>query len=142
MLFVGRSTPTGATRKRFQLHSETLQHRDALWILCCQLCPAAKGCVLPGGWEAGDGWAQAEHLEPVPCGQSLRGNGNGGTRGNRPHVDERQRDHVSLVAQVKETLCMTHAQKGSSGVRGGRGRQTIISSVNSQRPSGAGVYLG
>ena len=35
-----------------------------------------------------------------------------------------------LILEVKETSQTTHVQKGSSGVREGRGHQTIIGSVN------------
>lgn len=43
---------------------------------------------------------------------------------------KRWRDHTFLLLKVKETSQTTHVQKGSSGVREGRGHPTIILPVN------------
>lgn len=52
-----------------------------------------------------------------------------GARRSYP-VGIKERDHLFLILEVKETSQTTHVQKGSSGVREGRGRQPIVHPVN------------
>lgn len=70
-------------------------------------------------WEI-DGF-QAKQLESVHCGQILQHKGYGRSKEELRLAWIKDRNHLVLILEVKETPRRTHSQKGSSGIRERKG---------------------
>lgn len=66
---------------------------------------------------------QAEQLQSIPCGQIIQDKDYGSRKEELCLSWIKDRDHIFLILYVKETSRTTHEQKGSSGVREGRGKK-------------------